>query len=77
MAMHSNPIALSKQEFDSLPEYSLSHPTGKDAGFKYKMGHPAISPTKWWLITVVPHILKNDYVDYLVNRITLVFKHKK
>lgn len=43
-------IALSKQEFDALPEYSCTLPTGTTVGKRWKLGWPYHEPrTRWFL----------------------------
>jgi hypothetical protein len=43
-------IALSQKEFDALPEYSCSLPTGTPIGKRWKCGWPYKEPrTNWYL----------------------------
>ena len=46
-------IVLTKIEFDQLPTYSCSIPTGTTIGKRWKRGAPYINPDTWYLCEYV------------------------
>jgi len=48
-------VELSDAEFDALPEYSCSLPTGTTIGKRWKRGEPYGQPTRWLLGEYVEH----------------------
>jgi len=47
-------VPLTQEEFDSLPEYSCTIPTGTTIGTRWKRGEPYHEPTAWHLGEYVP-----------------------
>lgn len=46
-------VHLTQEEFDALPEYSCTIPTGVVIGKQWKRGYPYSQPYEWWLCEYV------------------------
>lgn len=46
---------MTQAEFDALPSYSCSLPTGTIVGKRWRRGHPYANPTHWWLGEYIEH----------------------
>jgi hypothetical protein len=65
---------MTREEFDALPEYSCTMPTGPRIGFKWKHGRPYYMPSKWWLGECIADAAP-AYVDTLWRKIDLIDDH--
>jgi hypothetical protein len=65
-------VELTDAEFDALPEYSCSLPTGPRIGFRFKRGEPYGNPTCWYLAEVAPDPYGDPrYVSFRWSRIAV------
>ncbi len=69
---------LTKKEFDSLPEYSLTTPTGPKPGLRFKSQKPARPDGEWYLAIVTQPFTKNgeELVGFDWSIITIVEPEK-
>ncbi len=50
MLIDDHSVILTRQEFDDLPEYSCSIPTGTTIGKRWKRGEPYVGVRTRWLM---------------------------
>lgn len=64
-------IELTDAEFEALPEYSCSIPTGVIIGKRWKRGEPFATPTRWYVGEYAPHPTDPKRANIIWRRIAV------